>query len=435
MRSLGMGLRATLYIAIALAAATVVWLLTASRIDSADVRAALALAAALVAGIACQPLVTRPSAIARAVSDGLLAYVEQDYSLRVSRRAADDPWQLARRFNALGVELRGKQNDAYQKQLLLETVLKATPTAILLENEAGRVVYANGTACELLGDGAALEGRSRSDIFGDLPPETGEALASTRDALVTIEVAGEPRVFDVANRLFHINTQQHRLLMIRALGRELERREAEAWKKAIRVISHELNNSLAPIASIVRSARALIDKPQGGQRLVAVLDTVEDRARHLTTFLDGFARVARLPRPAPESVEWAPLLASVQALHAFTLDEPLPSTPGWFDRAQLQQVLINLIKNAHEAGCAAANIHVQVTADDHGATLRVLDRGKGMTDEVRHNATLPFYSTKKTGTGIGLALCREIVDAHGGRLAIEARDGGGIAVEIWLPNG
>jgi nitrogen fixation/metabolism regulation signal transduction histidine kinase len=427
------GTRATLFTALVLAAAAAAWVAGEGRVAGVDARAGLSLGAALVAAVVLRRLVTRPGAIARAVSDGLLAYVEQDYSVRIAAGAAD-PWQLARRFNALGDELRGRQDDAYQKQLLLETVLRASPAAVVLENEAGRIVYANGTARELLGDGAPLEGRPGGDLLARLAPELREALGSPRDALFTVEIGGEPQVLDIAQRSFHINTQRHRLLMIRPLGRELERREAEAWKKAIRVMSHELNNSLAPISSLVHSARALLDSPRGAERLRTVLDTVEDRTRHLTAFLEGFARVARLPRPRPEAVEWAGFVASVQALHAFTVDGALPEAPGWFDRAQLQQVLINLVKNAHEAGSPADEVRVRVDAASGGVSLRVLDRGKGMTDEERQRATLPFYSTKKTGSGVGLALCREIVDAHGGRFTLAAREGGGTVVELWLPS-
>jgi len=329
--------------------------------------------------------------------------------------------------------LRGHQDDTYQKQLLLETVLGASPAAVVLENEAGRIVYANGTARELLGDGSALAGRTVDDVVASLAPEVREALAAKRDSLFTVELADEPQVFDVAQRSFHINTQRHRLIMIRPLGRELERREAEAWKKAIRVISHELANSLGPIGSLVRSARALLDSPRGAERLGGVLDTVEDRTRHLTSFLEGFARVARLPRPQPEAVEWESFLLGAAALQAFTLEGTPPQEPGWFDRAQLQQVLINLVKNAHESGSPAEEVRVAVAPAGEGVSLRVLDRGKGMTEEVRRHATLPFYSTKKSGSGLGLALCREIVDAHGGRLTIAARDGGGTLVEAWLP--
>ncbi|KAB2897637.1 MAG: PAS domain-containing protein [Kofleriaceae bacterium] len=374
----------------------------------------------------------RPGDVARAVGDGLLAYGEQDYSVRLTTRV-DDPWDLVRRFNKLGDLLRRSHDDVFQKEMMLETVLGATPTAIVLDNEAGRVVYANGTARELLGDGQPLEGRSYDDLVAELTPEVRDALARPGDALFSVEGADRNDVYDVARRFFDINSQRHRLTMIRPLGRELERRDAEAWKQAIRVIGHELNNSLAPITSLVHSAQALVEGPRA-DKLRGVLVTVEERTRHLGMFLEGFARLARLPRPSPEEVAWAPFLAGVQAVHPFTIAGALPSGPGWFDRAQLQQVIINLVKNAHEAGSAGDQVEVRVAPADGGVRIQVLDRGQGMSEEVRRRALLPFYSTKKSGGGIGLALSREIVDAHAGRIGLSARDGGGTVVELWLPD-
>lgn len=427
----GLETRAALWAALVLGAATVVWLVTDGRVDSPDLRALCAGVGAVAVAVTTRGLVARPGRVAGAVSDGLLAFTEEDYSLRLTAGAAD-PWDLAPRFNALGERLRRGHDDLYQKEMLLETVLAATPTAMVLDNEAGRVVYANGTARELLGDGARLEGRAFADLVAELAPEVRDALARPVDALFTVEDAGRQDVYDVARRFFDINGQRHRLTMIRPLGRELERRDAEAWKRAIRVIGHELDNSLAPIASLVHSARALVDGPRA-ERLRGVLETVEERTRHLTRFLDGFARLARLPRPSPEDVAWQPFLAGVQAIHAFTLAADPPAAPGWFDRAQLQQVLINLVKNAHEAGSAADLVEVRVVAEDGGVRIDVLDRGQGMTEEVRRSALVPFYSTKKAGGGVGLALAREIVDAHGGHLGLAARDGGGTIVQLWLP--
>jgi signal transduction histidine kinase len=426
----GLGVRAATWAAVMIGAGAVAWIVTDGRVDSSDYRALISAASAAIVAFATHALVVRPAEVARAIGDGLLAYSEQDYSIRIAADAGD-PWDLVRRFNRLGDALRHAHDDVYQKEMMLETVLGATPTAIVLDNEAGRIVYANDTARELLGDGEPLEGRTFDDVVAELAVEVRDALARPVDALFSIEDAEQHEVYDVARRFFDINSQRHRLTMIRPLGRELERRDAEAWKRAIRVIGHELNNSLAPISSFVHSARSLVEGPRA-DKLRRVLEVVEDRTRHLASFLDGFARLARLPRPAAEEVAWAPFLAGVQAVHSFTLDGEPPQTSGWFDRAQLQQVIINLVKNAHEAD--SPEVELSIAPRDHGVRIEVRDRGRGMTDDVRRHALLPFYSTKKSGGGIGLALCREIVDAHGGRLALAARDGGGTIVAIWLPD-
>jgi signal transduction histidine kinase len=250
--------------------------------------------------------------------------------------------------------------------------------------------------------------------------------------------AGETYTYHSARRYFELNTQRHVLYLVKPLTRELSRQEAETWKKAIRVIGHEIANSLAPVSSLVHSARALAQKgvreSETGQQLEKVFDTLSDRAQHLSTFLEGYARFARLPKPAKQRVEWKSFLEGLHALYPFVILGDLPDRPGWFDPAQLQQAVINLLKNANESGSTKEEIKVSVTPLPEGAVeIDVYDRGGGMSDEVLRRAFQPFSSTKKGGSGLGLPLCREIVEAHGGRLAAERREGGGTVVRLRIP--
>jgi len=201
----------------------------------------------------------------------------------------------------------------------------------------------------------------------------------------------------------------------------------------IRVVAHELNNSLAPITSLAHSGRDLADGPEAA-RLARVFSTIEERASHLATFIDGYARFAKLPRPRPAEVAWQRLLAGLGDSLSFRVLQPVAARPGWADAAQIEQVLINLVKNAIESGSPEDDVTIAVQEREGGVALEVGDRGSGLTDEVLADALLPFYSTKPKGTGLGLTLCREIVDAHGGRLSIANRDGGGALVTVWLPS-
>ncbi|HEY8265475.1 MAG TPA: ATP-binding protein, partial [Steroidobacteraceae bacterium] len=231
---------------------------------------------------------------------------------------------------------------------------------------------------------------------------------------------------------FTLNSQPHRLLLFKQLTREMAAQEVAIWKKVIRVIAHELNNSLAPISSLAHSGQQLALAPDT-ERLARVFSTIEERASHLATFIDGYARFAKLPRPRPASVAWGPLLAGLNDSLAFRVVQPLPQAQAWIDATQVEQVLINLVKNAIESGSPEDEVTLTVTERAGGVAIEVKDRGSGLTDDVLRDALLPFYSTKPKGTGLGLTLCREIVDAHGGRLAIANREGGGAIVTVWLP--
>jgi signal transduction histidine kinase len=203
----------------------------------------------------------------------------------------------------------------------------------------------------------------------------------------------------------------------------------------IRIISHEINNSLGPISSLVSSAKIILQRPEHLPRLSSLFETIQERSQHLQDFLAGYATLAKIPKPQPVQVPWGPILNGLQGLWPDLQIGEIPNRPGYFDRAQIQQVLINLIKNANEAGGPKEEVKVVVEAATGGGwRISVLDRGPGISEEVMQNAFLPFFTTKPTGSGLGLALSREIVDLHRGRLSFARREGGGMSVSLWLPD-
>jgi len=396
---------------------------------------ALLLLGGIVAGGAVAWLFrARTHAVLDVLGDGLDSLREHDYAVRIDEKRSGTFSSLAVRFNALAAALRSERNDVYQKELLLETVLETAPSAIIVCDEQERVVIANTAARDLLGEGRRLTGVRFSEVLDRCAAEVRVALQSPEDTLFTVERNGETEAYMAVSRWFELNSRRHRVHLLRPFTRELQRKEVEVWKKAIRVISHELANSLAPITSMVHSARTLAARPGSEQQLDKALATVEERSTALRTFLEGYAKFARLPQPDKKEVPWEEFLAGVRSLYAFSVDGPLPALPGFFDRAQLQQVLINLLKNAVEAGSAPDQCAIRISAlPEGGAELLVMDRGAGMPEDVRRRALEPFYSTKKRGSGLGLPLCREIVEAHGGRIWVLPREGGGTSVRCWLP--
>ena len=369
-----------------------------------------------------------------ALTDGIRSFRDGDFSLRLAVTRRDELGDLVGLYNEMGDALREERHDIYQRELLLDTVLQGAPMGIVLTGPTGRVAYANRAARQLLSGGRRLEGQSFETVLAACPVEVRDTLTQPGDALFTVPVEGEEETYRVARRTFQLNMQPHVLYVVERLTPELRRQEVEVWKKAIRIMNHELNNSLAPIRSLVHSARHVVGRPEHEHRLEGIFETLEERATYLSEFLEGYARFARLPRPQKREVDWADFLEGVQRMTPFALDGRPPAEPGHFDPAQMQQVLLNLLKNAYEAGSADGEVKVSVHRTIDGtAAVRVLDRGRGMDDEVMKRALLPFYSSKPAGTGLGLPLCQEIVEGHGGRLRVQARPGGGLVVTCTLP--
>ncbi|MDN2711138.1 PAS domain-containing sensor histidine kinase [Janthinobacterium sp. SUN118] len=368
----------------------------------------------------------------RALSGTVASYQDGDFAFSLRWPQNDELADLVAAHNALGDVLRKQRLDLVQRELLLDTMVQNTPVAMLLVAEGSAIVYANLAARQLLHQGRRLEGQHLADIVRQAAPALAEALARASDGLFTSGEGEQEEVFHLARRSFSLNGRKHELLLLRQLTLELRRQEVQTWKKVIRVISHELNNSLAPLASLAHSGAELVRRGQT-ERLPQILATIEERTRHLETFILGYARFAKLPTPRLARCEWQPFLDSLASQIAFTLDCPPPAQAAVFDAAQMQQALLNLLKNALESGSRAQHIGLHVSQAQGQLRIEVRDRGPGMSGAVLENALVPFYSTKRSGTGLGLALAREIAEAHGGRIALANREGGGLAVTMTLP--
>ena len=304
--------------------------------------------------------------------------------------------------------------------------------ALLLHLEGGEVVFANPAANAIFFEGKPLVGQNLIQLVDEAPPALRAALLG-EDSLFTIESPDGPTTYQLIKAPVSFDGTPLVLWMVSHLTREVARREVEVLKKVIRVIAHELNNSLGSMGSLIGSARFIAGHPEHQARLEEVLTAIEERSEHLKGFLESYAALARLPRPRKRDVD---LLALSQRIATMFPAVRFPEVPVTLhaDEGQLEQALINLLKNAHEAGGADAEIELPVDRRDDGWTdLRVLDRGTGFSEEALQNALLPFYTTKVGGSGMGLALCREVAEGHGGSLGIRQRASGGTAVTLRVP--
>lgn len=357
------------------------------------------------------------------ISNLLAAMREGDFSLRARTLDPDDDIGLLYlEANALADLLRGQRLGVIEATALVRTVMAEIDAAVFTFDDAtGTLVFVNRGGERLLDEPVArLVGRHASSL----------GLADCLE--------GEtPRVLDqrgaYANRWelrrssFRQDGRSHTLVLLTDVHRALQAEEREAWQRLIRVLSHEINNSLTPIRSFAGSLRALVDRtardPESDRDLREGLSVIEQRADSLGRFIAAYARLARLPRPvmAPMSVaDWIGRAVTMESRRAVVV---VRGEEGQImaDADQLDQLLINLVRNAADAveGTeGGVSIRWELRRDE--VEVIVEDEGRGLAGT--ENLFVPFYTTKPGGSGIGLALSRRIAEAHGGTLSLQNRE-------------
>nr|WP_231101462.1 ATP-binding protein [Pseudoalteromonas luteoviolacea] len=367
-----------------------------------------------------------------ALNVGLLNFKDGDFSNQLAYQSDDEFGELCQLYNETAQQLRKEKQWLYQREMMLDKMLQSAPQALLLINDNGVVVFANQSAQNLVGSVQALEGLSISQVQDTAPQEITTAISTAQDGLISICQG------DVDEQVWHasvgeilLNNQHHNLYIFKQLTRELNRQEVAVWKKVIRVISHELNNSLGPISSMSHSGKIIATKLDD-TRLHRVFSTIDERISHLTEFVQGYGTFAKLPMPILSTIEIRPLLESIQLQWPSRIQCDVDTLQA--DKGQLEQLIINLLKNAHESGSEPDAISLSVQSSNGITKFLFEDAGQGMSEAVLTSALVPFYSTKNSGTGLGLALCREIVEAHNGYINLSNRASGGLCVEVGLPN-
>lgn len=374
-----------------------------------------------------------------ALNNGFHNFLDNDFSVSLAQTRSDELGDLVKVYNKVGAVLREERLNLYQRELLLDTVIQTTPLALILTDDSGVIIYSNSAAKQLVNSGEAINGLKFGKLLQDKPKPFLQSVESGLSGLFTVPQEKESEAYHLTQSQFLLNGRNHRLYLFKSLTKEINRQEVNTWKKVIRLISHELNNSLAPITSLAHSGE-LLSKRQDAEKLASIFSTMGERAGYLQSFIEGYAKFARLPSPQCQVVDSFNFLANLRQIQNFVLECKEDEQPIYCDPAQLQQVIINLVKNAHEA---SAEFHTDGSENSVSLSLKVFvdsfeiqikDRGKGMSETNLANSLLPFYSTKAEGTGLGLPLCREIVEAHGGKISIATRRNGGLKVTIILPN-
>ena len=369
------------------------------------------------------------------ISNLLAALREGDYSIRARGASADDALGLALlEVNALSETLRGQRLRELEATALLRRVMEEIDVAVFAFDGDRRLRLVNRGGERLLAQPAErLLGRP-ADALG-----LADCLSGESPRPVDAAFPGSAGRWEVRSSTFRQEGLPHQLLVLSDLSRILRAEERLAWQRLVRVLGHEINNSLAPIKSIAGSLRSLAGRPQRAadweQDLTSGLQVIEGRAEALARFMSAYAQLARLPRPrlAPVKVEdWGRRVVALETRLPVAVAAG-PAVVLSADGDQLDQMLINLVRNAADAALETGG-GVRIGWRAPGGLLEMLieDDGPGLPDP--GNLFVPFFTTKANGSGIGLVLSRQIAEAHGGSLVLEPRERArGAGARLRLP--
>lgn len=373
------------------------------------------------------------------LSNILAAIREEDFSIRARGAHAEDALgDVMREVNALGETLRAQRLGALEATALMRKVVDEIDVAVFTFDETNHLRLTNRAGERLLAaPSEKLLGRTADDL-GLGPCLEGEAARN-----LEMNFPGGAGRWGMRRSTFREGGLPHHLLVISDLSRALREEERQAWQRLIRVLGHELNNSLAPIQSIAQSLESLVGRKTGPAELDAEstedmkrgLGVIRSRAEALGRFMNSYARLARLPQPTFGRVEVEQWIRRVVGLETRIPIHVIagPKLRISADGDQLDQLLINLLRNAVDASLETGGT-VQVGWSRNGASLLVdvEDEGPGLSNT--SNLFVPFFTTKPGGSGIGLVLSRQIAEAHGGSLMLENRTTGrGVDARLKLP--
>lgn len=372
----------------------------------------------------------------RSISNLLEALIQGDYTLRARTDQSGGAFdELVLAINGLARRLSQQRWESVESQLLLRTIIEHIDVAIIALNHDNQISFVNPAAENLLQLNNVVTSEELVQQLAFV-----QELTSGCHQVVELSLGYQQGRFNVYVEEFREAGKQHKLLFITDIRTLLRSEERKAWQDLVRVISHEINNSLSPIASISQTLKRLLERDAKSADVAADLreglSIISERAKGLSEFVDSYKQLAKLPEPQTQPLSIRQLVEKIVALFNSAPIEikaeaevVLPLDP-----VQFEQVLINLLKNALEATVHTnpdSVITINWYCNRQFFKLDICDQGSGISNP--DNLFVPFYSTKKQGSGIGLVLCRQIIEAHNGRLTLSNRDSGGCCASIELP--
>ncbi len=361
-----------------------------------------------------------------------------DFTMRVSANSFSGSWsEVHQEINSLATMLDLNRYQTIESTLLLEKLIAEFDIPLFIIGRGDAVRNANNAAAQLFNlekqelVGLSIQQLNLHDLFSQPPGE-----------VVTYRFPSRGGRWEVRQSYFIQEGTRYRLLLINDLSRALREEERHAWQRLVRVLGHELNNSLASIKSTSETLQSQLSKLQNNSwsdsqwptRFERGLRLISERGESLQRFTEAYTRLAKLPPPKLTEFDLGKMMVRLCGLTTAEITIKNNMTVNLHaDQDQLEQLFINLIKNAAEANDGKGSVTILWALLYQGISIKVIDDGPGITNS--DNLFVPFYTTKPNGNGIGLVFCRQIAEAHGGTLMLTNRqETSGCIAELWLPN-
>jgi len=403
------------------------------------VRASFALL--LVAGLATDfyLFINRPFADLRSF---LTALLNNDYSLYRTRKgqSVSGFYEL---FQQLSAKYHKISTEKEVQHLFLQNLVEQVNVGIICLENDGTVFLANRTLKDLLQTAPVLTLERLAERDPELYMEFGQ-IRSGEQRLVKCHTGGKLMQYSLICSEFKLGEKDYKLITLQNIGKELDEKEIESWQKLIRVLTHEIMNSVTPITSLTGSLyeRVHSERASSGQITPVTLDFLTEgleaigvRSQGLLGFTQAFHHLLRIPKPVIERTDTLRLLERIHTLFRSRFDEHRISFSSsvkkdvyqiYIDPNLMEQAIINLVKNAIESLIQTAEPGIKIEADrllNGRVQIVVTDNGKGIPAENFDKIFVPFFTTKEKGTGIGLSISRQIVQLHKGNLTVQSLPG------------
>lgn len=380
-----------------------------------------------------------------------------DFSTRFTAKGKGETFEtLASAYNVITAEFTRLNTERAAKHQLLEALIEHISTALLCIDEQGRIILMNQSAKDLFNFPYIQNAHALGKVDAELPRLVAGAKAG-ENRLIRLTLGGEPIPLSMFTTKFYLLDNTYSLVSFQNIRDELEMRELDSWQKLIRVLTHEIMNSVTPIVSLTDVIKQMLLNAEGSitpaslsegeaSDLHRCLLAIENRGKGLMRFVQSYNNLANPPRPVFTNIDLSALLERVSLLMLPELEKSgislqtrcvPPKLALYADPQQIEQVLINLVKNAREALEGQADGRIRISAIRHpakGIQISVSDNGPGIEKEKLQDIFIPFYTSKKSGSGIGLSISRQLMLANKGLISVNSQPGAGSEFTLTFRN-